>query len=38
LIDAEKDMFEETEKPLFRSQSLRITPLKRNFEISEQKE
>jgi hypothetical protein len=25
LIEAEKNMFEETEKPLFRSQSLRIT-------------
>jgi len=38
LIEAEKDLFEETEKPLFRSQSLRVTPPKRDFEISEQKE
>jgi len=31
-------LFEETEKPLIRSQSLRVTPPKRDFEISEQKE
>jgi hypothetical protein len=36
LIEAQKDLFEE--KSLFRSQSLKITPPKRDFEILEQKE
>ncbi|XP_045831015.1 uncharacterized protein LOC123922332 [Trifolium pratense] len=39
LIEADRDLFEETEdKSLFRSKSLRITPPKRDFYISEQKE
>ncbi|AES63651.1 viral movement protein [Medicago truncatula] len=38
LIEAEIDLFEETEKPLFRSQSLRVMSPKRDFEISDQKE
>jgi hypothetical protein len=39
LIEDDKNMFEETDKkPLIRSQSLRVAPPKRDFEISEQKE
>ena len=39
LIEVDKNLFEETEeRMLFKSQSLRITPPKRDFEISEQKE
>jgi hypothetical protein len=38
LIKAEENLFEIEEKPLFRSQNLRIAPPKREFEISEQKE
>ncbi|AES67627.1 viral movement protein [Medicago truncatula] len=38
LIEAEKYLFEETEKSLFRSQSLRVMSPKKDFEISEQKE
>jgi hypothetical protein len=39
LIEVDENLFEETEeRSLFRSQSLRITPPKREFEISEQKE
>jgi len=34
-IEVEKDLFEETEKPLFKSQSLRVTPPKTYFEILE---
>jgi hypothetical protein len=39
LIEDDKNLFEETEeKPLIRSQSLRVAPPKRDFEILELKE